>query len=398
MTNKPLLEQSSRIALAAFLHDLGKFAERAKIPVNQEILDANKQLYCPHRKKYTDDKGWFSHVHAAYTGLAMDLIEDYMPELKGVDFAPFGSWKTKEADDSFINAAAMHHKPETFLQWIIATADRVASGFDREEFEEYNHGEDVTETGKNHYTARQLPLFEQIRLGDDKKIPPQQYAFRYPLKPLSPNSIFPVEAIKCEGNDDKAAQKEYNDLWQGFTEVLKLMPKSHRNNWSLWLDHFETLWGVYTQAIPSATAFNIRPDVSLYDHSRVAVVLATALWRYHHERGETGEVTAKELKTQEQSWEKKKFLLIQGDFFGIQDFIFASGGETNKRAAKLLRGRSFYVSLLSECAALKVLDALDLPSTSQVINAAGKFMIVAPNTPQLSKKCNKCNRNWIAGF
>ncbi len=381
MANNSLLEQSSRIALAAFLHDLGKFGERARIPVSKETIEANKDLYCPRQKKYTDDRNVrFTHVHAAYTGLAMDLIEGYMPDLTGVNFAPFGSWKTKDADDSFINAAAKHHKPESFLQWVIATADRVASGFDREEFEKYNEAEEGTSTGKNHYTARQLPLFEQIRLGDDKKIPPQQYAYRYPLRPLSPNSIFPVIASKCEGNDDKAAQKEYLDLWQGFTEALKLMPKSHRNNWSLWLDHFETLWGVYTQAIPSATAFNIRPDVSLYDHSRVAAALATALWRYHHERGESGEETAKALKAQQESWKEDKFLLIQGDFFGIQDFIFASGGDTNKRAAKLLRGRSFYVSLLSECAALKILDALDLPSTSQVINAAGKFMIVAPNT------------------
>ncbi|MEQ1620566.1 MAG: type III-A CRISPR-associated protein Cas10/Csm1 [Methylococcales bacterium] len=395
MTTNPLLEQSSRIALAAFLHDLGKFAERAKIPVIQETLDANKQLYCPHRKKFVDDKGWFSHVHAAYTGLAMDMIEDYMPELKGADFAPFGSWKTKEADDSFINAAAKHHKPETFLQWIIATADRVASGFDREEFEEYNHGEDVTEKGKNHYTARQLPLFEQIRLDSKAE---QKYAYRYPLKPLSPNSIFPVEASKCEGNDDKVAQNEYNDLWQGFTNALKLMPKSHRNNWSLWLDHFETLWGVYTQAIPSATAFNIRPDVSLYDHSRVAAALATALWRFHHELDRTDDEAAKDLKDQQYSWKENKFLLIQGDFFGIQDFIFASGGDTNKRAAKLLRGRSFYVSLLSECAALKVLDALDLPSTSQVINAAGKFMIVADKTDATIEKLKNVQKELDKWF
>jgi CRISPR-associated protein Csm1 len=379
MTINPLLEQSSRVALAAFLHDLGKFAERAKIPVNQEVLDANKQLYCPHRKKHVDDKGWFSHVHAAYTGLAMDVIEDSMPELKGTDFFPFGSWKTKEADDSFINAAAKHHKPETFLQWIIATADRVASGFDRDEFEKYNHAGEGTSTGKNHYTARQLTLFEQIRLDS---IDEQKYDYRYKLKPLSPDSIFPVKANLCESNDDKDSQKEYLDLWQGFTKALGKMPKSHRSNWSLWLDHFETLWGVYTQAIPSATAFNIRPDVSLYDHSRVAAALATALWRYHQELGRTDKVAAKELKDQQESWNEEKFLLIQGDFFGIQDFIFASGGETNKRAAKLLRGRSFYVSLLSECAALKVLDALYLPSTSQVINAAGKFMIVAPNTEQ----------------
>lgn len=386
----PLLEQSSRIALAAFLHDLGKFAERAKVPINQQTLDDNKQLYCPHPKAFTDAKGHFTHVHAAYTGLAMDLIEDYLPDLTGEDFAPFGSWKTKNVDDSFINAAAKHHKPESFLQWIIATADRVASGFDREEFENYNQAEEGTETGKNHYTARQLTLFEQIHKTNSDK---QQFAYRYPLKPFSPRSIFPIpntifpaDETEREGNDSQAAQKEYLDLWQGFVQALQKMPKSHRQNWALWLDHFETVWGVYTQAIPSATAFNVRPDVSLYDHSRVTAALATALWRYHHENNDIGETARKNLSDQAESWKQPKFLLIQGDFFGIQDFIFATGGETNKRAAKLLRGRSFYVSLLSECAALKVLDTLDLPSTSQVINAAGKFMIVAANTDETKAK------------
>ncbi|QWF71559.1 type III-A CRISPR-associated protein Cas10/Csm1 [Methylomonas paludis] len=378
MSITPLLEQSSRIALAAFLHDLGKFAERGKISNDVDTIESNKHLYCPTQKKFTDDKYVrFTHVHAAYTGLAMDVIEAYMPDLTGIDFAPFGSWKTKEADDSFINAAAMHHKPQTFLQWIIATADRVASGFDREEFEQYNQAEEGTETGKNHYTARQLSLFEQIHKTGNNA---QSFIYRYPLKALAPLHIFPAKAADCEGNDKQQAQQEYLNLWQSFTDAIKQIPASHRNNWSLWLDHFETLWGVFTQAIPSATAFNVRPDVSLYDHSRVTAALATALWRYHHERGETGEATAHALKDQQQSWTEAKFLLIQGDFFGIQDFIFASGGETNKRAAKLLRGRSFYVSLLCECAALKVLDALDLPATSQVINAAGKFTIVAPNT------------------
>ena len=378
MSISPLLAQSSRIALAAFLHDLGKFAERGKISDDQITIDSNKHLYCPTQKKFTDDKYVrFTHVHAAYTGLAMDVIEAYMPELTGMDFAPFGSWKTKEADDSFINAAAMHHKPQTFLQWIIATADRVASGFDREEFEQYNQAEEGTETGKNHYTARQLSLFEQIHKTENNA---QAFAYRYPLQALSPLHIFPAKAADCEGNNNQQAQQEYLNLWKDFTNAIKQIPASHRNNWSLWLDHFETLWGVFTQAIPSATAFNVRPDVSLFDHSRVTAALATALWRYHHERGETDETTAQALKNQQQSWAEPKFLLIQGDFFGIQDFIFSSGGETNKRAAKLLRGRSFYVSLLCECAALKVLDALDLPTTSQVINAAGKFTIVAPNT------------------
>jgi CRISPR-associated protein Csm1 len=380
LTNN-LLEQSCRVALAALLHDLGKFAERAKIPVDQAQLEINKQLYCPHRKPFTDARGWFSHVHAAYTGIAMDVIEKHLPDLIGADVAPFASWKSKDSDDSLINAAAKHHKPETFLQWIIATADRVASGFDREEFEQYNLADEETATKKNHYTARQLTLFEQIRVHSKDQ---QTYRYRYPLKPLAPEAIFPVEASVSETDDNTAAQDEYRALWQDFVKALEKIPVSHCQNWALWLDHFETLWGTFTQAIPAATAFNIRPDVSLYDHSRVAAALATALWRYHHDLGKTDEDTAKHLKEQNESWAEPKFLLIQGDFFGIQDFIFASG-ESHKRAAKLLRGRSFYVSLLTECAALKVLDALHLPSTSQVINAAGKFMIVAHNTPATVK-------------
>jgi CRISPR-associated protein Csm1 len=137
----------------------------------------------------------------------------------------------------------------------------------------------------------------------------------------------------------------------------------------------------------------VKPEVSLYDHSKTTAALAVALWRYHadqqHEPGEVGEQLRAQWDRERsgfdlshQAWEDKKFLLIQGDFFGIQDFIFASGGETQKRAAKLLRGRSFYVSLLTELAALKILEALGLPSISQVVNAAGKFLIVAPNTDE----------------
>lgn len=102
--------------------------------------------------------------------------------------------------------------------------------------------------------------------------------------------------------------------------------------------------------------------VSLYDHSKTTAALATALW-LRRDAGDAPEI-----------------LLIQGDFFGIQNFIFASGSDTNRHAAKILRGRSFHVSLFAEVAALKVLEACALPPTAQIQNAAGKFLIIAPNT------------------
>ena len=125
-------EAASRMAFAAYMHDLGKLAERARIDVKQSDMDTHKQQYCP------NFNGRWTHVHAAYTALALDKLEPYLPNLKGVDFAPFANALSREADNSLVNAAARHHKPETFLQWIIATADRVASGFEREAFDKYN--------------------------------------------------------------------------------------------------------------------------------------------------------------------------------------------------------------------------------------------------------------------
>jgi CRISPR-associated protein Csm1 len=386
------------MALAAYLHDLGKFAERARIEeAEQKDADGNsraeisKQLYCPQfDSRYT-------HVHAAYTAIAFDLLEHHLPELVGADMAPFRPWSDRDADDSLINAAARHHKPDTFLQWIIATADRVASGFEREEFEAYNRAADDPNLHTNHYTARQLTLFEQVRLFDDARSRPQQYAWCYPLQALSPQTIFPVEAKACEPKNNDAAQAEYRALWCEFSARLEDIPPAHRANLPLWLDHFDTLWQCYTQAIPAATAGNTKPEVSLYDHSRTTAALAAALWRFHHDRGDDPDATALALR-QRSDWDEDKFLLVQGDFSGIQDFIFATGGETQKRAAKLLRGRSFYVSLLTECAALRVLEALGLPPTSQIINAAGRFLIVAPHSPAVLATLAEVQREFDAWF
>lgn len=378
MSVTDLMQASSRVALAALLHDLGKFAERARIEGDRDRLNSHVGNYCPFRKQ----GGYHTHKHAAYTALAWDLIEQRFPELVGDDVEPFAAWNSPEVDDSIVNAASRHHKPETFLQWIVATADRVASGFERERFAEYNLAEDKTREGRTHYTARLLTLFEQIDLDEGKQKPARgELSWRYPLKPLSVEALFPVTASGYETDDNAAAQSEYQKLWQAFTSSLGQIPASHRGNWPLWLDHFDSVWHCFTQAIPSATAFGTRPEVSLYDHSRATAALATALWRYHHDRNDEPEAIRGRLAQYERpDWDEQKFLLVQGDFFGIQEFLFATGGETQKRAARLLRGRSFYVSLLTECAALGVLDALNLPPTSQIINAAGKFLIVAPNT------------------
>ncbi|HHW7506440.1 TPA: type III-A CRISPR-associated protein Cas10/Csm1 [Mannheimia haemolytica] len=197
-------------------------------------------------------------------------------------------------------------------------------------------------------------LFEQIKVNDK----PVGSAHFYPLQAVNAATIFP------------SPEKITNDhLWQDFISALAKIPSAHRENPALWLDHFDTALQVFMGNVPSQYA----ADISLYDESKATAALATALYLYDSDPSTLTNKT------------DEKFLLIQGDFFGIQDFIFSGGSDTNKKAAKLLRGRSFQVSLFTELAALKVLEACELPSTSQIMNAAGKFLIVAPNTQAVKK-------------
>ncbi|MFZ7201461.1 type III-A CRISPR-associated protein Cas10/Csm1 [Avibacterium avium] len=205
-------------------------------------------------------------------------------------------------------------------------------------------------------------LFENIQLSEVKKNQIQKKEiYYYPIHSLTADAIFPKSQ---QPKSDLEQQK--NALWQDFLQALAKIPASHRENLPLWLDHFDTALQCFMTNVPSSYT----EELSLYDQLKTSTAIATTL------------ALSKENK------EEQPFLLIQGDFFGIQDFIFSGGRETNKRAAKLLRGRSFQVSLFTELAALKVLEACELPSTSQLMNAAGKFLIIAPNSEKVRNAIN----------
>jgi CRISPR-associated protein, csm1 family len=175
--------------------------------------------------------------------------------------------------------------------------------------------------------------------------------FSYDFQPLSPNTIFP----KKEENNTALSVH-----WDKFINAINEIPKSHCDNPSLWLDHFDTAMQCFTCNLPSPYS----DDISFYDFTKAVAAFVVAL-------------------ADQESNKAEPFLLIQGDFFGIQDFIFSGGSASNKGAAKILRGRSFQVSLFTELAALKILNVCKLPTTSQMMNAAGKFLIVAPNTEEV---------------
>jgi CRISPR-associated protein Csm1 len=203
-----------KVALAGLLHDIGKFAEN-RLVASPEFLDANAHLYQPFfNNQYT-------HRHAAYTAAFIDHIEKLLP--KQLNKAGWG------LDDPFINLAAGHHLPETPMQWIIAVADRISSGWDRDNFEkEYNQAI----AWKNFRRTRLIPLFASLM--NNTHDGGRADLYRYPLRGVSPQTIFPLPRTEAEPTHDDKAREEYKTLFDEFIFALKDLKHKDINQELCW--------------------------------------------------------------------------------------------------------------------------------------------------------------------
>ena len=346
-----------KVAIAGFLHDIGKLADDCAMHVSPEYIQNNADLYQPFFQ------GHHTHRHALYTAAFIEHLEKLLPSK--LNRANWG------LDDSFINLAAGHHKPQTPMQWIVAVADRVSSGWDRVRFEsDYNKAP----TPAHYRRSRMLPIFESLLMQKSGAAPSgKDYAFAYPLNSVSPQSIFPGSRSQVTPNDEKRAAAEYQELFTEFISALeRLLHKEE--NLPLWFEHFESLAMIFSSCVPAARAGNTLPDVSLYDHLKCTSALAAALYQYHQA---THSMTIDAVK----DYDIRKFLVVSGNFYGIQSFVFSQGGETGRNRSKILRGRSFAVSLMSELSADMICRKVGIPTVCILLNAAGRFTIIAPNTP-----------------
>lgn len=344
-----------KIALAGLMHDIGKFAQ-GSMTIPKQYANDNAGQY----QKFDKKKGYHTHVHALYTAAFIEQFADKLPRQLN---AP--GWGE---GDSFINLAAGHHKPETAMQWLITMADRISSGQDRATFDA---GEKIAFQAFK--KTRLLPLFEGLGAAgknDYEKL--DDFNYRYPLAPFSTGSIFPQQQKSKSLQGE--AEREYRNLFDTFVQHLGKL--QHRmDSLELWISHFDSLLQTCTAMIPAARVGDVIPDVSLYDHARTTAAFASALYQYHRQTDSLDEQSIRDTR-------EKKLLLVTGDFYGIQNFIFSAGGEMKKYRSKLLRGRSFAVSLFSELAADMLCRELCLSPLSVILNAAGKFTLLAANTRQ----------------
>jgi len=344
----------NEIYLAALLHDIGKFYQRADehgLTGSKHLapeIKALESIFCPQYKGKT------SHKHVIWTAQFFHDFESHFRNLLRKETSSF---------DALLSLAAGHHLPDkkSLSQRIIQKADHYSSGADRSNLDEaWKDAEEENDLKWDNFRRIKMrSIFEGINLKEkEKKIWTTDYKYKLPMKEIVLDKAFFPSATD-------ETLPDYQKLWNGFISELKFIQSGTFRTFS---ETLLTLLRKYTGTIPSSTQH--LPDVSLYDHSKTTAAFAACLYTFISENNRTDIPGSHE----------KPFLLIGGDLSGIQKFIY---GIVAKGAAKNLKGRSFYLQLLIDNIVQALLDELGLNDACIVYSSGGGFYLLAPNVERI---------------
>ncbi len=321
---------SEVVLLAALLHDIGKFAQRAGRGLSAEA-ERLVGTYCP------STAGRSTHIHAAISA-----------EFIGQGLGP--RWERAEY------VAGYHHRPESApadyrrLALIVALADRLSSG--------ERQARSDSETGR----AQAEPLvsvFSQLRGSTD---------FTYfPLVALTDS--FDGHTPLADKTVALGGSAAYPRLWEQFTADFRF-GQSDDSGWLV--DRLLALLEKYCLFIPAA-AWRSEADISLYHHLKSTAAIAACL--YHSGIGENELESLLGLSSRPPETSRPVAELVGCDISGIQSFIYNLRA---RGALKSLRGRSFYLQLLPEAVAGMVLGEFQLSRANLIYCGGGHFYALVP--------------------
>ena len=257
--------------------------------------------------------------------------------------------------DDLSDAILNHHRPSRQTKEIekqVTLADRLSAKereVEQREQERPSH-------------AALISIMSRLQIPDK----PQPSELRYDLNPLDirRETIFPTE-------DGSADPNRYKKLWEQFTRELRRLA-GERGYQSADYQTLVALLHKYTILMPSATPWEggveqTIPDVSLYDHLRTTAAIAACVHREVSPDGLNGYL--------HRPAEQPLCTLLKGDISGVQNFLYRIQSEG---ASRELRGRSFYLQLLTETIALWILRRFDLPITNLLLASGGHFYLLVP--------------------
>lgn len=329
-------EETIKVALAALLHDIGKFWQRAGRPG--------------------------SHSEAT-----AEFIEKFQEHLFPYEWL-----------DDIRDGAGNHHQHEKKdmkpIEIIVRIADRLAS-------EERRAEPGIPQSDPAE--APLIPTAARVEFREEKPKDWMHWGFNLSALRLDHECVFPESNIGV-------SSKDYSRLWDEFEVELKSLVQIK--------DYFGlisllALLRKYTTFIASATPWEkdeehrTLPDISLYDHLKVSSAIAVCLRRYpdhlealYHQRNP---VTEREPVAR----------LLRADFSGIQDFIYritrAEPSGEFRNTAKRLRGRSFYLALLADITADWMARELEVSPANILFCGGGRFDLLIGIDPKTEEKLQK---------
>ncbi len=324
----------SRVAVAALLHDIGKFRERA-------YGGDAKYLGTDARNAVSPDD---IPSHALWT---YDFFVTDFKALISSSTAEF--WKNFPIG----NIAALSlgsFNPRSREQKVISLADGYSRGFDRESGKEDDE-KDISTPLKSIISS----------IGKEGR----KTAAYYPLGKLtSMDSIIPRESVKL-------TEADYRKQYDAFIKELKTAVCKVRD-WEQLIRKLKDLLLEYTWCIPASTDPKYS-DISLYDHSVTTMSIALAL-------------------LMDENAESNMMRVCAFGISGIQSFIFQSKYASFRNAAKIFRGRSFIVAFFSTAFEKYLCDRLGLIPFFSVMDAGGNITLILPDNEGIEEKLRDCQR------
>ena len=323
-----------KIRLAGLLHDIGKFYQRTKTTL------PNVELY----QRYINSNN--TYRHAGYTAC---FIDNYLSD-------------KLENVGELIDLASNHHRVNDS---IISKADKIAAAHDRKDANRLDiNDESEFDNGRMYYQKRMQSIFSEVQLKENQK----NEIFNVKLKPLSDFDIVNESSYDLDNSKSIA---EYKDLFNEFVDSINEREIKKKQELIELHDYLYPLIKEYTTAIPANTYQTDFSTVSLFDHLKLTAAVASCI-----------------------SINDKELIMLDYDLSGIQNFIFkiTEGESTKKDIESHLRSRSFFLSLLADAVAFKILKEFNLSYENILFSSGGRGSILLPSIDNLDNKLHAINK------